>query len=454
MRTARFLSAGLFDAGLASVSTFAVGVYAARTLTAGDLGLFALHFSAFLLVSTLSHQGLFIPLEARASASDHPGRFVVRSFSLSWVPVVLAPVVVLLARAGAPGPVPLALGLSAMCAVALSPLQDHLRRFHHLLGLSWGAVAISFVQALSVGVALFLLHARLDPLVVPFTALALANLISLLTATSFVAFRSLRAARPASVEPLPGLAALFGSGRWLLGAQLSAAAAAFLAAAAVGRLASMEALGLADAARIVARPVLVLTTGMTAVLGPRLMRAGAAGDDGEGLALGSLYRRAIGVSVLAYVVFFGWKHAFNPLAWLVPAAYGVPFLVAATCVANGLVGSVVPARFEAIGGGRSKALLRVDWVAAGVQVVSAGVAGVAQAFTIPMGKALFAWVRFRGLDGVRAQVYAPGVAPTASSAPRFETTGDVAPRKPSARDGNGPQEVDPVRAPAVAGPVR
>ena len=322
----------------------------------------------------------------------------------------------MLAGLAAPGAPPIVLGLTTAAAVALSPLQDHLRRLLHLLGLSWSAVAVSAVQAVSVGAALGMLHGRVDPLGIPFLALALANLLSLSAAAILLGRRLIRDPEAGESASLPGLGTLLGSGRWLLGAQLSGAAAAFLAATVVGRWGSMEALGLADAARIVARPVLVLTTGLTAVLGPRLMRAGVNRSDDDGRGVGSLYRRAILLSVSAYVLFFGWSHGLNPLSWLVPAAFEVPLLVLATCLANGLLGSVIPARFEAIGGGQARALLRVDLRAAMVQVSSAALAGLTLAFTIPIGNALFAWARFRGLQVVRADVYGRREA-TEQSAP-------------------------------------
>ncbi|MDH3222856.1 MAG: hypothetical protein OEO23_04000 [Gemmatimonadota bacterium] len=405
MQALRSLSAGLVDAGFASLATFGIGVYAARTLEVGALGVFALHFAAFTLVSAISHQGVFIPLEAAASRIQDPVRFARRSLSLGWIPVVLAPLTLLLPQLAIPGSVPMAMGVSAAAAVALSPMQDHTRRLLHLLGASWMAARMSMVQAAATAAALFLLHHRIPDTVVPFTALALANLLSLGTGLVFLAFRPRPAFGPTQGET-PALKTLFRSGRWLLGAQLSAAAGTFLAAAALGRFGSMEALGLADAARIVGRPVLVVTTGMTAVFGPRLMRAGGTRDPLAGRSVARTYRQTVTVCVLGYVALFGWRHGWNPLAWLVPAAYEVPLLVLATCVVNGLVGGVLPARFEAIGAGRARALLRVDVLAGLVQVASAGLAGVTQAFTIPLGKAAFAVVRHRGLVTVRRDIYA------------------------------------------------
>ncbi len=422
MRVLRSLSAGLVDAGFASIATFGIGVYAARTLEVGALGVFALHFAAFTLVSTISHQGVFIPLEAAASRIQDPIRFARRSLSLGWIPVVLAPLAFLLPQLAAPGSVPAAMGFSAAAAVALSPMQDHTRRLLHLVGASWGAARMSIVQAATTAAALFLLHPRMDETAVPFTALALANLLSLGIGLVLVALRPRPDLSASPSEPDPALRTLLSSGRWLLGAQLSAAAATFLAATALGRFGSIEALGLADAARIVGRPVLVVTTGMTAVFGPRLMRAGGRKDESVGRDVARTYRRTVTVCVLGYISLFGWRHGLNPLAWLVPAAYEVPLLVLATCVANGLIGGVLPPRFEAIGAGRARALLRVDVLAGLVQVASAGLAGVTQAFTIPIGKAAFAIMRHRGLVSVQRDIYAdPALEPKGSG---------VAPRRP------------------------
>jgi hypothetical protein len=257
----------------------------------------------------------------------------------------------------------------------------------------------------------------LSPEATPFAALALANVLSLTVGLVFVTTR-LRCLPPRpGVAPPPRFAELIRSGRWLLGAQLTSAAATFVAATLLGRLGSIEALGMADAARIVGRPVLVVTTGMTAVLGPRLMRAAAAGREGQGRRVGTIYQAAVAACVVGYVALLGWPHPLNPLSWLVPTAFTLPFLVAATCLANGVTGLVLPARFEAIGGGRSRALLRVDGRAALAQIAVGCMAPLFQAFTVPLGNAAFALTRLLGLDSVRKAVYAtPPEAPAAGSA--------------------------------------
>lgn len=450
MRLVRSLSAGLVDSGFASLGTFAVGVYAARFLEPATLGLFALHFAAFTLVATVSHQGIYIPLEASAAGASQGLRHVRRSLSLAWIPGVVAPLAFVLPALATPGSIHAGMGVTAAAAVLFSPVQDHLRRMLHLGGASSHAAAVSAVQATTAVTGLVLLHDTLSPAAVPFAALALANLLSLSVGLVFVGIRLYRLPPGPEVAAPPPFAELVGSGRWLLGAQLTSAAATFVAATLLGRLGSIEALGMADAARIVGRPVLVVTTGMTAVLGPRLMRAAAAGREGQGRRVGQMYQVAVAASVVGYVALFGWAHPLNPLSWLVPTAFALPFLVAATCLANGVTGLVLPARFEAIGGGRSRALLRVDARAGLAQVAIGCMAPLFQAFTVPLGNAAFAFTRLMGLDAVRKAVYAaapqelegratvrgslPGDDPdgaTAGPAPAGGTPRDGAPSGPS-----------------------
>lgn len=407
VRAWRPLSAGLLDAGLASLATFAVGVYAARSLNPVDLGVFALHFAAFTLVCTSSHQGIFIPMEAAASASKSGLRLLRSSLGLAWIPVLVSPVVMLLPLAAAPGAPRTLMGLTAIAASCLSPVQDHLRRMLHLGERSGRAAFMSALQLGVVLTGLILLPSKLPLVAVPFAALALANLSSLALGVVLV-HGSLHLGNPKDPgerPETPTLRELLTSGKWLFGAQLSSAAATFVAAALLGRLVSIEALGMADAARIVGRPVLVMTTGMSAVLGPRLMRAGASAADADGRAIGRTYKKAVVVCVLAYLVLFGWPHALNPLAVLVPVAFTVPLLVAFTVIANGLVGGVLPPRFEVIGAGQARGLLKVDVVAGIVQVLVALTSPLLLALALPTSHGFFALARHHGLVRLRRKIY-------------------------------------------------
>ena len=415
MKLVRSLSAGLVDSGLASLATFAVGVYAARTLDAAGLGVFALHFAAFTLVATLSHQGVFIPMEAVAARSDAGLRLLRRSLSTVWLPVLASPAVVLLPVLAAPASRAPLMGLTAAAVAVFSPVQDHVRRMLHLDQRSSVAASVSTVQLLVVVGSLWSLHGTAPAEAVPFLALAVANLVSLTVGMSLTWGILRGEGRRSFDNPIPRLGDLLSSGRWLLGAQLASAAGTFIAASLVGRLGSLEALGFADAARIVARPVLVLTTGMTAVLGPRLMRAAGRRADQDGRAIGRTYRFAVAVTVAGYVAVFGWAHPFNPLSTLVPLAYGLPLLVAATVVANGLMGWVLPPRFEAIGSGRATGLLPVDLLAGVAQVTVGALSGWLHAFALPLSHAAFALVRQSGLGRLRKEIYSRRPAVTAAS---------------------------------------
>jgi hypothetical protein len=68
------------------------------------------------------------------------------------------------------------------------------------------------------------------------------------------------------------------SGRWLLAIEAITARATFLASVIVSRLDTPQALGYAEAARIVGQPIFVLAVGLSAVLNPRAMEAGAYRD--------------------------------------------------------------------------------------------------------------------------------------------------------------------------------
>jgi hypothetical protein len=65
-RARRLLPAGLLDAGLASLASFVVGVYAARFLPASELGAYALFFTAFLLAAVVPAQLILTPAEIAA----------------------------------------------------------------------------------------------------------------------------------------------------------------------------------------------------------------------------------------------------------------------------------------------------------------------------------------------------------------------------------------------------
>jgi O-antigen/teichoic acid export membrane protein len=118
---------------------------------------------------------------------------------------------------------------------------------------------------------LLLLHRLgIRPTRVPIGALFLANAISLVVGLLLVGRRR-------DLEALERLrfGQLLRLGRWLMLVGLTPTAAAFVAAVLVTHLASATTLGYVQAVQVLSQPVNVLMVGLSAVLGPRLMQAGA-----------------------------------------------------------------------------------------------------------------------------------------------------------------------------------
>ena len=105
----------------------------------------------------------------------------------------------------------------------------------------------------------------------PFGSLATGDLCAL--AFSFLIVRPRRGTKP--VYTARGL---MRSGKWLLFSASMGPAAGFTVSLLVTNLADAAALGLAEAARIAAQPVLVLALGLAAVLRPASMEAAIRGD--------------------------------------------------------------------------------------------------------------------------------------------------------------------------------
>jgi O-antigen/teichoic acid export membrane protein len=406
-RLQRLVPAGLLDAGLASLATLSMGLYAVRSLHGPELGAYALFFAAFSLAAVVPAQLVLIPAQ-NAAIREAPQHARLGLLDQTWrlgspvaIPATLAATATALVVAeGPPATIrPLAL-TSAVCA-CVSPLQDHVRRTLHLSGLSWMAAAVSLIQLASIlgylaGFGLIGVPAAWRP----FGALALANLTSLLAGSAPMCRR-----REAAALPRHTLAWLIGSGRWLLGVEVSTAGAMFISSALVSRLAGPEDLGLAEAARVVAQPVFVVAVGLAATLGPRLIESGAAGDEGAAKRIARPFRAVVLAVGLLYGVITAVAWPGNPLAGLVPSAYAVPFLVSVTVVAMTVVGLVFTRRSELIGGGRERVLLRVSIVAAALQSATALTAPWTGAFARPLGVVMFGITLLVGFEHYRRAMY-------------------------------------------------
>jgi len=406
-RLAHLVPAGLLDAGLASLATFAMGLYAVRSLSGNELGAYALFFAAFMLAAVVPTQLVLVPAQnaavrqaeqrARLSLLDQTVRLGIPVA----VPASLLAVTAALLIAEGPGPTLAALALTCAVCACLSPLQDHVRRTLHLGGLSWVAAGVSLVQfASTLGYLTALGLAGVPAAWRPFGALALANLTSLLVG-------SMAGRYTAERGPLPRYRVgwLMRSGRWLLGVEATAAGAMFLSSALVSQLASPTDLGLAEAARVVAQPVFVVAVGLAATLGPRLIEAGAASDE---LTAKRIARPFVALVIAVGLIYGGVTAAAwpgNPLAKLVPSAYTLPWLVPMTVLSMIAITIGFSHRAQLVGGGRERLLPRVAVVAGVLQSATAFTAPWVGAFARPVGVVVFGVTLVIGFERYRRRMY-------------------------------------------------
>ncbi len=383
----RRLPAGIVDAGFASLATFAAGLSAVNLLDISDLGVYAVFFTAFLLGTVLPRNLIFTPTEVLAVAFPVDTRltFVPRSLALGLGPAVVGAGAALIAVAVttpyATGDVLIALALTSAVTTILSPLQDHVRAMLHLATRSWLAATVSIVQFVSVVVAIGVMLALDIPAAwIPFGALAIANTISLAVSRLIVHL----ADRSAAPERLR-FRALASKGKWLVIQASASVVAGFSVAAIIPWLAGPEALGHAESARVVAQPILVLAAGLTAVLGPRSMRAGMERDGQMARRMSRVYFWIIGLAGIGYIAVFGWDWALNPMSFAVPSAYVVPGLVALTVVANMVTAGVFLQVNELLGAQKETTLARIAWSVSPILLLGGLTAGVTGAYARAIG---------------------------------------------------------------------
>jgi O-antigen/teichoic acid export membrane protein len=413
MRLRYALPAGLLDAGFASLATLGVGVYAARTLAASELGAYALFFSAFLFAAVVPNQLVLVPAEVATLPVARIQRLgLLRQTWRLGVPTAVAAAAVTAAAAAAAAKAPrdlvLPLAVSTTVCGAVSPLQDHLRRVLHLAGVSWRAACVSAVQLLAVAgfLGVFAL-AGVPAAWRPFGALALANVVSLTSG-----FALARRERRAFAVPRSRVRDAMQSGRWLLLIEATMTGAMFLSAVAITHLASPAAVGHAEAARIVAQPVFVLTVGLATVLAPRSMEAAAARDRLAARRVLLPFTLLLVAASLAYGAVTVTRWPGNPVGVLVPPAYVVPGLVPFTVLALLFHSVAVMLRGELLGGGWARVLPRVGAVAGVLQCLAAVTAVSIGALARPLGMALSGAVLLVGYGWRRRAMYASAPAET------------------------------------------
>ncbi len=383
----RQLSAGLLDAGLASLATFIAGLTGVRLLSESDVGVYGVFFTAFILGSVLASELIYVPAEVVAVGQPLEKRLagLRRTIALAVGPSLLASTTALVAaflrQSSTTGPVLFALTATTTATIFISVMQDHVRRLLHIAEQSWRAAVVSFVQLVGVAIAIpVLLVAGVDHAWVPFGSLFIANVTSTAVGVLLAGGH-----RPPQTEPELSFWTLVSSGKWLVVRAATPSAAAFIAANMITALAGPVAYGYAEAARQVAQPVTVLAVGIAAVLGPRAVRAGMEVDPVAAHRARIEFGALIALGAAAYVAIAGFEWALNPMSRLVPKAYAIPWLVTATVVANAIAAAVTLPSRELLGAGRSRLLASLTAISSPALLIAAATAGVTEAFARPIG---------------------------------------------------------------------
>lgn len=388
--TARRIPAGIADAAFASLATFAAGLSAVTLFNDIDRGVYALFFTAFQLGVVLPWDLILIPAEVNAVSyplvdrmrrAPDTLRLGLRTSLVGSLAILVA---AFLARDLTSTEVLVTLVITAMITTILSPLQDHMRRLLHISDHSWLAATMSMVQFGVVAVSLTVMWLVDAPVaLMPFGSLALANACSL---TAGVILGDV-----IHQEPLPERLRfweLAREGKWLLAQAIIPSSAHFAVAAIVAALAGPEVLGYAEAARVVAQPVLVFATGLTAVLAPRAMRAAMDVDIAAAQHARRVFLGLVGLAGVAYLAVASTDWVLNPMGYIVPAAYTVSGLVAAMIIANMTTAALYLDTNELLGARKARELSLVSIVLSPILIAVAFTAGQIGAFAVPLGRIL------------------------------------------------------------------
>ena len=408
---------GVLDYGLSSLATFMVGLFAARTFDPVGLGVYALCFRAVFLGGIVPSQGLFIPAENLVVSLPMTQRLGMMRYTLRrGAPTALASALtvclwVLVAPPHAPREALAALTITGVAAAFLSPVQDHVRRMLHLSGASRVAAVVSVVQFVAVGAALlFCSLAKVAIWWVPLGTLAFANLASLVVGVGHASRSEIPTGASAVLRPEE----IRRSGRWLVLLGLLDAGTIFAVAAVVARISGAAALGYAEAARIAANPVMVLAWGLSAVLGPRSVRAGREKNAKQARQVSRMFAGILAVAGAASLAIFTADWWGNPMAWLLPNAYVVPGLAGLSILAYLTNGFGYPLWWELLGGRLERSIAKAEIKANVLRTLLAGSAGFTHAYAVPLSLLGFGVARWFGFHRVRMMMY--GRAATSEAA--------------------------------------
>lgn len=401
------IGAGVVDAAMSSLATFLTGLVAATILGDAELGVYAIFFTAFNFAQVIANNLIYVPSEVVAVAwpPAHRTRVLTQSIFYGIGPSLAGAMAIgiatLVAAQTSTADVVTPLTITAAVTTFLWPTQDHVRRMLHIADRSWAAATISATQvaisAASIGVMLVL---DVTKEWIPFGALAIANLLSLIL--------GLILSKPWAAEPaLERLdpRSLMRSGVWLMIGVGVEPVAAFGAASIITFAAGLEVLGYAEAARIAAVPIIVIGVGLGYVMGPRVMRAAISNDRAASHHNHHRFNRFLISASVVYAVVVGFDWIGNPMASLVPKAYVVPGLVVATVFANVFLAAIVLLVQELTAAKRSRVIGIVSIISAPFQLLAAATAGVTRAFARPLSLTVGNGVRLFGTSRAIAGIY-------------------------------------------------
>lgn len=418
------LPAGIVDAGFASLATFVAGLIAVTLLNDLDRGIYAVFFVAFNLGAIIAYQLVYVPAEIVSVSRPLGKRLTILDDSLrvGRLPALGGSLVILAATVTtapiADAGLSFALTVSAFMATFLSPTQDHLRRTLHIAHRPWHAAYMSIVQFVVTLTSIGVMWLIDVPVVwIPFGSLAIANTISM-TFGRFLIYRDRHGAvAPGHIT----FRELSQQGRWLLFQAIIPALAAFATANIITYLASPEAMGYAEAARIVAQPIMVAAGGLTSALRPRVMEAAMLRDLQVSKRVQTLYIGIVLLATLVYIPIVGGNWAWNPLVAVVPAAYEVQYLVIAAIVSNAVMSTQFLVVNEMMAANRARELTIAEALATPLRLIAATAAIFIGAFALPFSQIVNGFNVLVFLIYMYRQLYGIGPHRVAASIER-ETT--------------------------------
>ena len=377
-------SPGQVDAGLASLATFAAGLFSVRELEPIHLATYALLFSAFQVANQVSMELVFVPSQVLAvDQSLHVRLGMVRhSVAKGSKVAVLAAVLVPLGAFPIFGDLTTS-DLATMAGTAaflafVSPIQDHMRSMFHISKRSWLAAPMSAIHFLTTAVCLAV-GLYTDPLWAPFGALAIGNVASL----GFAAVATGRIAP--GIFPRPSQIEMFAMGKWLLFTGFARTASSYVARVLLNAIVGITALGHVEAARVVAQPINVLALGLMAQVGPRLTQASSSRHRGEATRWRRRFSLLLAAIALPYALLTATSWPTNPLASITPRAYQATGLTAAMLIAVITTCVLRPLRAELLGIRLQRKIASVSAISSLIEILVVFAGGLLGSFVIPLG---------------------------------------------------------------------